>query len=364
MGHNEVWVQAAREGAALVPSRAYGVLRVRGKDRQDFVHSYTTNEVKGLRPGEGCTAAISNWKGTVTDHVRILCRPHELLIIGTYGRQGVVKRALEQFIIGVDVQVEDLTGKVSGHELGGPQALKILPAARDLPPGGHRAVQFAPPLCDVADEDNPLSEPPEPGEEPAEPPVPGLEDDEGVQNTTGIVVRTSGFFGGGVMVLVPIQADAAMRDRLRRLGATGIGAEAWELVRILEGIPDFGRDIGEDTNVWEARLDASVSMQKGCYLGQEIVARLFNYQKVQRYLMGIRVEGAEPVAAGTPVQVEGTEIGVVTSAVPDLSGGVVGLAMIKASSAKPGMAASIAGRSAALEDRPFWSAVPASLGAS
>lgn len=362
MGHNDVWVEAAREGAALAPARAYGVLRITGKDRQEFVHSYTTNEIKGLGPGQGCTAAISSWKGTVTDHVRILCRPHELLVIGTYGRQKVVKAALEKYILGVDVQIEDLTGRICGHEIGGPAALKILAAARDLPLNAHRAVRFAPPLCDLADSDNPLAEAPDPGD-----PLSPLDGEEGEcpedtdQATTGIVIRTSGFCGAGAMVLVPIQADVAMRDRLRRMGATAIGPEAWELIRIEEGIPEFGRDYSEDTNVWEARLDRSVSMQKGCYLGQEIVARLYNYGKVQRYLVGIRADGTEPIAPGTPVQLEGTEIGKVTSAHPDLAGGTAGLAMVKASAARPGERVSIAGRIAILEDRPFWSAAPATL---
>ncbi len=375
MGYNEVWVQAAREGAALVPSRAYGILRIRGNDRQEFVHNYTTNEVKSLRPGQGCTAAISNWKGTVTDHVRILCRPHELLIVGTYGRQGVVRAFLDKFNIGVDVQIEDLTGKISGLEIGGPAALRILPAAKDLPLDGHRTVQFAPPLCDLAESDNPLTEPDEPDTTPADEAAPDatptgetpfdasaeiyLDQDEGIRDTTGIVVRTQGFRGGGILVLVPLEADAAMRDRLRRLGATAIGQDAWELVRIEEGIPEFGRDIGEDTNVWEARLDRSVSLNKGCYLGQEIVARLFNYKKIQRFLMGVSVEGPEPVETGAAVLLDGEIAGKITSCVPDLHGGVRALAMIQAQAATAGTSVAIGQRAAVLQDLPFWSVVPA-----
>ncbi len=350
VGHNQVWVKAAREGVALLPSRHHGVLRMRGKDRLEFLHNYTTNEIKRLSPGEGCTTAISNWRGTVTDFVRTLVRPDDLLIVGTPGRQGAVRRALEQFIIGVDVAIDDLSDQVAGLDIGGPQALHALPAARDLALDAHRSVQFAPPLIELAEADNPLAELDDTSPADAE---------EECNVTSGIVVRTTGFHGGGVLVLVPRPAEGAMRDRLRRLGATAIGDEAWELVRLEEGIPEFGRDIGEDTNVWEARLDRSVSLEKGCYLGQEIVARLHNYAKVQRFLMGLRLPGEAPVTPGTPVLAEdGAQVGTITSAAADFEGGVRALAMIRAGAAPPGARVSVEGRVGLVVDLPYWSKLP------
>ncbi|MBM3270424.1 MAG: hypothetical protein FJZ01_22545 [Candidatus Sericytochromatia bacterium] len=347
----KIWLKQAREGAVLLPTRHYGLLRVRGKDRAEFLHSYTTQDIKRLRPGQGCTSAISNWRGTVTDFVRVLARRDDLLILGTPGRQDVVRRALQQYIIGVDVALDDWSATLVAVEIAGPQALHILPAARDLAVDAFRVVQFAPPLLDLPETENPVAEPPEPDE------APGTDDESSV--TSGLVVRTEGLCGGGVLVVVPHAAEHALRERLRRLGATAVGDDVRDLLRIAEGIPEFGRDIGEDTNVWEARLDRSVSLDKGCYLGQEIVARLHNYQKVQRFLVGLRIEGGAAPAAGTPVEdAAGAVVGNVTSAADDGGGGVVALAMMRAGAAVAGTPVRVEGRIGAVADFLYWSKQP------
>ena len=380
MGHNEVWTKAAREAVVLLPTRPHGVLRMRGADRVEFLHNYTTQDIKALEPGGGCTSAISNWRGTVTDFVRILARPDELLIVGSPGRQGVVKKALEQFIVGVDVRIEDVTEQIAVLEIWGPQTAKALGAVRELALDAQRTVQFAPALIEMAERDNPLADidagagadadtgagadadaDADTGAD-ADADTDMATDTEFPANTSAIVVRTRGACGDGALVLVPSSAEHAMRDRLRRLGATAIGDQAREIVRIAEGIPEFGKDIGEDTNVWEARLDGSVSMQKGCYLGQEIVARLFNYQKVQRYLMGLAIEGSEPVPQGAEVLgTDGEPIGHVTSAAPAETGGIRALAMLKQAAASAGAGVRVGERVAVLEDRAFWKGAQAAI---
>jgi folate-binding protein YgfZ len=332
---------------------------MQGADRAEFLHNYTTQDIKALKPGGGCTSAISNWRGTVTDFVRILARPDDLLIIGSPGRQGVVKKALEQFIIGVDVRLEDVTEQIAVLEIWGPHASKALGAVRDLALDAHRTVQFAPALIEMAERDNPLADADAVADTVADTDADADADTDADAdapvNTSAIVVRTRGACGDGALVLVPAAADHAMRDRLRRLGATAIGDQAREIVRIAEGIPEFGKDIGEDTNVWEARLDGSVSMQKGCYLGQEIVARLFNYQKVQRYLMGLAIEGSDPVDPGAEVfGIDGASIGHVTSAAPSETGGIQALAMLRQAAASAGTGVRVSERAAIQEDRAFW----------
>lgn len=361
MGHNEVWVKAAQQGVVLLPSRLRGILRVDGKDAQEFVNNYTTNDILKLRPDQGCTAVISNWRGTVTDHVRVIARPHDLLLIGSQARQLVVKAALEQYLIGVDVRITDVSDQVVGLEVGGPDTFKVLSVAGDLSLDCHRTVQFAPPLMPV-DRMNPLAQPEtcesrapfERSEKQTDFEATGAADED-ILTTTAIVIRTRGFHGAGAMVLLPAQAEDAMRDRLRRLGAVAIGDQAWEIIRMEQGIPEFGVDFGEDTNVWEARLDRSVSMQKGCYLGQEVVARLVNYHRVKRLLMGVRLDGFEPNMANIPVKRDEAIVGHVTSAAPSCSGDTRALAMVEAAVATSGLSVTVAGLKGVLEDRPFWS---------
>lgn len=340
-------VEAAREGAATLPPRQWGLLRVSGKDRLDFVHNYTTNEVKGLAPGRGCTSAISNWRGTVTDHVRILAFDEALLIVCTGGRETVVKKALEKFLIGVDVRIRDESAGHTLVEIVGPDVFKVLPAGTDLPIDGHLLVQMAPPLGKASPEHPSFLDE-------AETP----DDDDSGGTTACILIRTWGVQGRGLSVLCRGSDEQPLRERLRRMRAIPIGREAWEAVRLQEGIPEFGRDIGEDTNVWEARLNRSVSLAKGCYLGQEIVARLYNYKKVQRYLMGASLVGGVPPAPATPILGEaGEALGIVTSSAAESDDRGRVLAMIKSDAAKAGTKVRIGDRVAELEDLPYWTGV-------
>ncbi|MBU6427998.1 MAG: hypothetical protein KGR26_03225, partial [Cyanobacteria bacterium REEB65] len=247
-------LQGVRQQTAFTPPLPVGVLVLTGADRLSFLQSYTTNDILGLAPGSGCTTAISNWRGTVTDFVRVVARHEDLLLIGSTDRTAIVRQALDRFRIRVDVHLTDMSGHWRSIEVMGPNCLDVVVAGRELPLDHH-----APVAADLQ-------------RDPAGP---------------GLAIRTRGLEGVGVTLLIPASADLPFATALARAGALALGAEEWEYLRIAAGIPRFGVDMGEDTNVWEARLDRSVSMNKGCYLGQEIVARLFNYQKVQRYLMGI-----------------------------------------------------------------------------
>ncbi|MNY27240.1 Aminomethyltransferase [compost metagenome] len=165
-------------------------------------------------------------------------------------------------------------------------------------------------------------------------------------------------FGAGYHVLVANASAGAVYDALVReadaKGMLPIGHEAWEQLRIEQGIPAFGHEIGEDVNPWEARLADSVSMSKGCYLGQEVIARLANYDKVQRYLVGLRFEGDRFPVQGAELQVDDKKVGIVTSVAGNL-----GLGFVKGAHVAPGTRVVVkAGEerfSAMIEARPFWS---------
>ncbi|MDB5096736.1 MAG: folate-binding protein YgfZ [Cyanobacteria bacterium RYN_339] len=129
-------------------------------------------------------------------------------------------------------------------------------------------------------------------------------------------------------------------------GAREVTADEFEAWRLAEGLPCVGKDLTDARNPWEGRLDGSVSLAKGCYLGQEIVARLNAYDKVQRYLVGLR--GA--IAEGEKLFDADREVGYVSSV-----HGEIGLGFAKAAHAAAGTRLTTAsGQVVTVEDRPFW----------
>ena len=103
-------------------------------------------------------------------------------------------------------------------------------------------------------------------------------------------------------------------DALVQAGAVAVGEDALEMVRVEQGVPRYGREMGEEFNPLEAGLDPSISYDKGCYVGQEVVLRLNTYKKVQKHLMGIVVEEGSPIIA-TRLEVDGKDAGFLTSVV-------------------------------------------------
>jgi tRNA-modifying protein YgfZ len=111
------------------------------------------------------------------------------------------------------------------------------------------------------------------------------------------------------------------------LGATLVDEIAWECLRIERGRPKPDAELTEDYNPLEVGLWQTISFTKGCYIGQETIARLNTYKGVKQYLWGIKL--AAPVAVGTPLTIDGEKVGVLTS-VNDIDGEISGLAYVKA----------------------------------
>ena len=115
-----------------------------------------------------------------------------------------------------------------------------------------------------------------------------------------------------------------------------MGSEALEILRVEAGIPRFGRDFGPDNFPQETGADEAVSYTKGCYLGQEVVARIHYRGGVQKTLRGLVFEGTAP-APGTPLLFEGREVGTVTTVVESIAlGRPAGLAILHRRGAEPG----------------------------
>ena len=129
------------------------------------------------------------------------------------------------------------------------------------------------------------------------------------------IVRTEETGEEGYDLWVPTERLGALWDRLREAGARPVGRDAWDILRVEAGVVRYGADVDASTLLLEAPLADAYSLNKGCYLGQEVVARITYRGHVNRKIVGFRFGDASVPARGAPVLVEGKEVGRITSAV-------------------------------------------------
>jgi folate-binding protein YgfZ len=130
------------------------------------------------------------------------------------------------------------------------------------------------------------------------------------------IIRTFPLAGSGFLALVASEDATSLWEALVGAGALPAGDQALERLRVDSGVPALGHELSEDQNPWEAALDQAISLTKGCYTGQEVVARLNTYKKVQRRLAGLALDGEEIPKVGSPVFQGDRPMGQVTSSAP------------------------------------------------
>jgi folate-binding protein YgfZ len=253
-------------GPALFDWSARQVLKATGEDRLSFLHGMCTAEVKGLPAGGAAYAAFLTSKGAMVADGRIWNLGEALLIDVEPGRLPAVREYLEKHLVSEEVELSDASGE---------HAVLSLASFAGRPPAPHPAAPSRLP--------------------------------------------------GGVDLLVPRAELAATWERLVGSGLRPAGFEAWEMRRIEAGVPRFGQDMDERTIPLEANLEAAISYQKGCYVGQEVIARATFRGHVNRKLARLSFGGRAP-AAGAEIRAGERVVGRVTSVVraPD-SGSWIGL---------------------------------------
>ena len=299
-----------REGAGLLQRFERSVLEVRGSDAAEFLQGQLTNDIQGLAAGEGCYAAMLNPKGRIVADMRVLrTGPESFLLETESAAHQAVLRDLRMYKIGRRVEVGDAPER-SVVSLIGPRSDEVASTATGLRPG------------------------------PEEHSLVG----EGL-----VAVRTD----VGVDLIAP---DATqLREQLVEAGARTVSLEAAEIVRIETGRPRHGLDMSEDNLPAEAGIvERAVSFTKGCYVGQEPVARMHYKGHPNRHLRGLRL--SEPGEPGAPIFAEGKEVGRVGSATVSPALGPIALALIRRE-VEPGSELSIGerGPTANVVELPFAS---------
>lgn len=281
-----------RETVGLVDRSARGKLRLSGAEAGEYLQGQVTNDVEALAPGSGCYAALLNHKGKMLTDMRVLRGEDFFLIDAEPEGFPALKRNASMFSIGRDVVHEDVTGDYAILSLIGPDARSVL----DNPP---------------PDDEHTFTN----GEH-------------------GIYVATD----LGVDLIVPASGVAAAREAL---GVEEVSEEAAECLRIESGRPRFSIDVGNETIPQEAGLnERAVSFTKGCYVGQETVARLHYKGKPNRHLRGLKLSA--PVERGDEIRFGDRVVGEVGSTAVSPVHGPIALALVRRE-AEPGADVTVGG---------------------
>jgi folate-binding protein YgfZ len=270
---------ALRDGAGVLDMSFRGRLCVLGADRQRFLHGQVTNNVKDLRTGQGCYAALVSAKGKLQSDLNIYCLENEMLLDLEPGFATVVSQRLEKFVIAEDVQIIDASEHYGLLSVQGPKAAEVI----------GKCPENTMALTKIDD--------------------PGMGE---IYLTNHPRLR-----GVGFDLFVPVKAMGEMAGQLLSRGGRLCGWQALETVRVEAGIPRFGADMDETNLAPEALDERAISYSKGCYIGQEVIARIRTYGQVAKSLRCLKLEGesGEAPAKGARLLAGEKEAGYITSAV-------------------------------------------------
>lgn len=310
-------VRQTRQSVGLARLNNNAVLRISGPDAQKFLHNRLTSDVQALQSGQGQPSACVDRQGKIEGVFSLHRQDDDFWILIDQAERERTVQGIEKFHIVENFQLADVSEQYTLWAIQGPLAEEA--------------------LCAAGIQGNPA----ETGKTLEEYAMTSLRAPEG-----GRLIRRALFGEEGYLLLLPASALVEtwlerLRDAIRqREGCTDLPPEALEILRVEAGWPRYGQDYQSDTLLPETGLEReTVSYTKGCYLGQETIARIKTYGTLQRVLMGIRFDTAPSAvpAPGTPCLLAGKPVGQVQSVVfsPTLDA-FVGLAYLGRSERVPG----------------------------
>jgi folate-binding protein YgfZ len=320
---------AARTAAGIVDRSDRAWVVVSGTDRRSYLHGLLTNDIAALQAGQGCYAAYLTPQGRMIADLWVYELGDVLLLSMTRDVKPTVLAKLDQFIFTEDVQLGDVSETFAGTAVVGPRAVEVV---------SHATGTSGDLLAGLAEHGNSRIT---------------------FQGQPAIVLSATDTGEKGFDVLVATEQAAVLREQLRIGGAVDVDAASAEALRIEAGVPRFHRDMDEETIPLEAGIESrAISMTKGCYVGQEVIIRVLHrgHGRVARRLVGLTFEGSTLPSAGASVQVDGKDIGTVTSSTwsPALEK-PIGLAYVHRDHVAAGTRATVNGTSAIVTATPFIS---------
>ena len=327
--------QVVRKQAGLIDQSHRGKLRLKGKDRTEFLHGMVTNDIQKLTPGNGLYAVFTTDKAKMLADARVYCLPDALWIDLEPEVTGKIYKHLDKYTLASDVTIENLTETQGLLSVYGPSSSEIITqliAPASPPPKEYSTTSAAPDGVSILVARNEI---------------------------TGEV---------GYDLYIPMDRLAVIWNRLLQIGGPHglkpVGLDALNSLRIEAGIARYGLDMDESNFPMEAGLEAkAISYTKGCYIGQETIARADAQGQMNKRLMGLELAGESVPKKGQSIQArpespgaEGRVVGTVTGSIksPTLEK-VIAMGYLHRDFIKPGSEVSIAGRQPArVVSLPFY----------
>jgi folate-binding protein YgfZ len=294
--------EALQTRAAVFDRSHRGRLRVKGSRAAEMVTGLVTNDVSALIPGQGCYAAALTAKGKIVADVRVFVEEDGILVDAPPRAAMAWAAMVKKFVNPRIAQHSDESATLRDLGIFGANARHVVseltgiqaPALTALAPYAHVSVQ--------------------------------------ADGATLLVAKVPELEAEGFELIVPNDSFTPLWTRAVAAGAVPAGLEAWDIARVEAGRPEWGIDMDDNTIPQEANFDAlhAISYTKGCYVGQETVARVHFRGHVNKHLRGVRATGLDPLHTGATLHDEaGNQVGDVRSAVRSPRLGAIALAMIR-----------------------------------
>jgi folate-binding protein YgfZ len=271
------------EGAGLIDLSSRGRIEIGGAEAVLFLNGLITNDVKALAEDHWMAAAFPNVQGRILAHARVLHSDTRFLFDTEAATRGQINRTLGRFTLAGDFSVTDVTAETALLSVQGARAQDIIRAVL----GDKAASVERGRIVNVNWKEESLR-----------------------------IIRATHTAEDGFDLFTSASVSVSLWDALSEAGARPVGFDALEILRIEAGLPLYGVDLDEAKVVLETGLDDAVSFTKGCYVGQEIIARIHFRGHVAKRLAGLLLDAEGEVKRDDKVSTaEGKEIGWITSAV-------------------------------------------------
>ncbi|MEB3831411.1 CAF17-like 4Fe-4S cluster assembly/insertion protein YgfZ [Phormidium sp. CCY1219] len=315
-GNDAEALQAVREGVALCDRSHWGLLQLSGADKLRFLHNQSTNDFQNLQPGQGCETVFVTSTARTIDIVTAYVTDDSVLLLVSPNRRQKMMEWLDRYIFPADkVDLKDISDTTGIFSIIGPQSRSILAQhgfSSDEPFASHQTLTLG---------------------------------DADVRVAVGSGLATEGF-----TLIFAANQGPKLWQTLTDSGSIPLGEQCWKQLRVSQGRPASDHELTEDYNPLEAGLWHNISFEKGCYIGQETIARLNTYQGVKQQLWGLKLSA--PASPGTPVTIGENKIGTLTS-YADTPDGAFGLAYIRTKAGGVGLQVKVGDADAEVVDVPY-----------
>ena len=275
----EYWT--IKKAVGLADISHLGRLKITGKDRISFLNGLLTNDISQLKENAGQRSALLNSKARVLADLHLYAQTDSLLVDTGESSASHVKEILDRFVITEDVQIQDSSRDLVQLTVQGPRSSQVIKEVLGAEAQDLKQLE---------------------------------------QKTLGpstIIARDRTGQTGYDMILPTLEAESVWHGFLLNGGDIGlnpVGSQALEILRLEAGYPKYAIDFDENTIVLEAGFKDAINFNKGCYLGQEVVARATHIGRVNKQLVRLEVETKDSVSPRSKLMSDGREAGFITSA--------------------------------------------------